>query len=178
MDSAPSTSVDFDEKDYDLSHNQRYSLFHVSCCHLQCRDAASSNESLPPSGLNLLCSRPTTDTRMFCVPGLCSEAQPLTRWHERDRHIWVCGPPLAVTGCFGPRACQQSGWVSAKAQRPAGVIFKPGGVGRARDGSRDDNIVFFTLRESLQWYEPDGSRQMRVSEAISGWVQENVSAQC
>lgn len=50
-------------------------------------------------------------------------------------------------------------------------LFLNQGVGKARDGTRDDNIVFFTLRETLQWYEPNRIRQMRVSEAISSSAQ-------
>lgn len=50
-------------------------------------------------------------------------------------------------------------------------LFLNQGIGKARDGTRDDNIVFFTLRETLQWYEPDGIQQMRMSEAISSSAQ-------
>lgn len=50
-------------------------------------------------------------------------------------------------------------------------LFLHQGVGKARDGTRDDNIVFFTPRETLQWYEPNGIRQMRMSEAISSSAQ-------
>lgn len=55
-------------------------------------------------------------------------------------------------------------------------LFKPElflnqGVGKARDGTRDDSIVFFTLRETLQWYKPNGIWQMRMSEAISSSAQ-------
>lgn len=46
-------------------------------------------------------------------------------------------------------------------------LFLNQGVGEARDGTRDDNTVFFTLRETLQWYKPNGIWQMRMSEAIS-----------
>lgn len=51
-------------------------------------------------------------------------------------------------------------------------LFLNQGVGKARDGTRDDNIVFFTLRETLQWYKPNRIQQMRVSKAISSSAQE------
>lgn len=55
-------------------------------------------------------------------------------------------------------------------------LFKPElflnkGVGEARDGTRDDNIVFFTLRETLQWYKPNGIQRMRMSADISSSAQ-------
>lgn len=106
----------------------------------------------------------------WCVSGPCYEARPVTLWWERDRHIWVCGPPRAVTGRFGLRVSM------AESLPKHSSLFKPGlflneGVGKARDGTRDDNTVFFTLRETLQWYEPNGIWQMRMSDAISSSAQ-------
>lgn len=54
-------------------------------------------------------------------------------------------------------------------------------IGEARDGTRDDNIVFFTLRETLQWYmprwDPANENEQDYQQLSTGWMWEhNVNA--
>lgn len=121
------------------------------------------NESGLPSGCARLCSHPTSDTRtLMCT--ILPVADTVTR--DSQTHL----------GLWSTARCDRAFWTEGLS-RPESLpehsgLFKPElflnqGVGEARDGTRDDNTVFFTLRETPQWYKPNGIWQMRMSEAIS-----------
>lgn len=132
----------------------------------------SYNKSILPSGFHHHCSHPTTDTRTlmwtsFCVSGLCYKSPASdTAMGERQTHLglWTTDRAFRTEGLsmveYLPK---HSGLLEPD------LFLNRGGGGW--DGTRDDNIVFFTLRETLQWYEPNGIWQMRMGEAISSSAQ-------